>query len=193
MNEYAESLLVHFRRIESLKKTALGYQSVNLNYRQLCDLELLLNRAFYPLTGYLNRDDYESVLDNMRLGDGSVWPIPVCLDVDEKTAESLKEGQHFALRDQEGFMLAVLKVGDVWKPDKQREAFSIYGTDDPEKHPGVRKFYEETESWYVGGDLEGLHFPIHYDFRELRLSPAETHRRFSESGWRNVIAYHTDK
>ncbi len=193
MNEYAENLLVHFRRIESLKKEALSYQSVNLNSRQLCDLELLLNRAFYPLTGYLNRDDYESVLNNMRLSNGSIWPIPVCLDVDEKTVEGLKKGQSLALRDQEGFMLAVLKVGDIWKPDKQREAVCVYGTDNAEQHPGVQKYYEETDSWYVGGDLEGLHLPIHYDFRELRLAPAETHRRFSESGWRNVIAYHTNK
>ena len=101
--DHSENLLVHFRRIEDLKNLALGYQAIELNNRQLCDLELLLNRAFYPLRGYLNRDDYESVLDTMRLADGTVWPIPICLDVNEKTAERLVPGQPVALRDEEGF------------------------------------------------------------------------------------------
>jgi sulfate adenylyltransferase len=79
--DHSENLLVHFRRIEDLKNQALDYPSIELNSRQLCDLELLLNRAFYPLKGYLNRQDYESVLDTMRLADGTVWPIPICLDV----------------------------------------------------------------------------------------------------------------
>jgi hypothetical protein len=74
--DYSESLLVHFRRVESLKEAALDYPSISLNKRQLCDLELLLNRAFYPLRGYLNRADYESVLNKMRLTDGTLWPIP---------------------------------------------------------------------------------------------------------------------
>jgi sulfate adenylyltransferase len=87
--DYSESLLVHFRRVESLKEAALDYPSISLNKRQLCDLELLLNRAFYPLRGYLNRAGYESVLDKMRLTDGTLWPIPVCLDVNQKLAQSL--------------------------------------------------------------------------------------------------------
>ena len=96
---HSESLLVHFRRVETLNSESLGYPSISLNERQLCDLELLLNRAFYPLTGYLTRNDYESVLDKMRLADGTVWPMPVCLDVSEKLAQSVKRGQSVALRD----------------------------------------------------------------------------------------------
>lgn len=192
--DYSESLLVHFRRIESLKEAALGYPSVHLNKRQLCDLELLLNRAFYPLTGYLSREDYETVLeDKMRLADGTVWPIPICLDVSEDIAQSLEDGQPIALTDEEGFMLAVLTIKDIWQPDKRREAQCVFKTDDPEQHPGVRNLYEKVGPWYIGGTLEGIHLPTHYDFKELRLTPAETHRQFAQNGWRNVIGFQTEK
>jgi sulfate adenylyltransferase len=191
--DYSESLLVHFRRIESLKKSALRFPSVNLNKRQLCDLELLLNRAFYPLTGYLGQDEYESVLQDMRLGDGTVWPMPICLDVSEKLAAKLKKDKPLALRDDEGFMLAVLTVSDIWRPDKRAEAQGVFGTDDPERHPGVRDLFERVGPWYVGGSLEGFHLPIHYDFREIRIPPAEVHRRFSQNGWRHVIGFQTEK
>jgi sulfate adenylyltransferase len=191
--DYSESLLVHFRRIESLKEEALGYPSVHLNKRQLCDLELLLNRAFYPLTGYLGRQDYERVLKDMRLADGTLWPMPICLDVSDKVAQGLGKGALLAIRDGEGFMLAVLTVEDLWKPDKRAEARAVFGTDDPEKHPGVRDLYERVGSWYIGGSIEGLHLPLHYDFMELRCTPAEVHRRFSLNGWRHVIGFQTEK
>jgi sulfate adenylyltransferase len=192
-HDYSESLLVHFRRVESLKEAALSYPSVQLNTRQLCDLELLLNRAFYPLTGYLGRQDYESVVADLRLSDGTVWPIPICLDVSEQIARGLEIGRPVAIRDEEGFMLSVLTVTDVWKPDKRLEAQAVYGTDDPAKHPGVRDLFEDVGPWYVGGALEGLHLPIHYDFRELRFTPSEVHRRFSLNGWRQVIGFQTEK
>jgi len=192
ISPYSESLLVHFRRMESLKEEAIKFPSVDLNKRQLCDLELLLNRAFYPLDGYLNQEDHESVLDTMRLTDGTVWPMPVCLDVDEDFAATLRPGLRVAVRDKEGFMLAVLEVGDVWRADKEREAQAVFGTADAEKHPGVRRFYEQVKPWYVGGKLEGLHLPQHYDFPELRMMPSETHRLFSRRGWRNVIGFHTE-
>ncbi len=191
--DHSENLLVHFRRIEHLKNLALGYPAIELNTRQLCDLELLLNRAFYPLTGYLNRDDYESVLDNMRLVAGTVWPIPICLDTNEETAKGLVPGQAVSLRDEEGFLLAVLTVEDIWKPDKKREARFVFGTDDHRSHPAVRHLYEDVGNWYVGGSLEGIQLPIRYDFRELRLSPADTHRAFLQHGWRSVIGFQTEK
>ncbi|MCB2184574.1 MAG: bifunctional sulfate adenylyltransferase/adenylylsulfate kinase [Desulfobulbaceae bacterium] len=192
MNDYSESLLVHFRRSETLKKEALALPSLDLNLRQLCDLELLLNRAFYPLDGYLNKKDYDSVLNNMRLADGTVWPMPICLDVSEKTAASFSSGDKIALNDEEGFLLAILTIKDIWQPDKAREAKNVFGTDDGDLHPGVKKLLENTEDWYLGGTLEGLSLPVHYDFKEIRLSPAESHRRFSLNGWRHVIGFHTD-
>ncbi len=192
-NDYSESLLVHFRRVESLKKEALSFPAIDLNQKQVCDLELLLNRAFYPLRGFLNQADYESILDTMRLANGTLWPMPICLDINETTAEALHIGDRLALNDEEGFMLAVLSVESIWQPDKKQEALAVYGTDDPEKHPGVRSLYDQSRDFYVGGTLEGLHLPLHYDFKELRPTPSESHRFFSQSGWRNVIGFHTDK
>jgi sulfate adenylyltransferase len=192
-NEYSESLLVHFRRAEDLRGKALGYQSLDLNARQLSDLELLLNRALYPLTGYLSRVDYESVVERMRLGDGTVWPLPICLDVKEELARALQPGQKLALNDQEGFLLAVMTVQDIWQPDKLREALQVYGTDDSAIHPGVQQLLERVHGWYLGGPVEGVSLPVHYDFRELRLTPSETHRRFTQYGWRRVLGFHTEE
>ena len=191
MSPYSESLLVHFRRSEALKGESVNFASFDLSPRQSYDLELLLNRAFYPLQGYMNRADYESVLQGMRLTDGTLWPLPVCLDVNEALARSLEPGQPLALRDAEGFMLAVLHVEDVWRADKAAEAKAVYGTDNGTEHPGVHALLHETGDYYVGGKLEGLHLPHYYDFSELRLTPSETHRHFAQHGWRRVIGFQT--
>ena len=189
--EHSESLLVHFRRAELLREEAVGLTAIDLNSRQLCDLELLLNRGFYPLNGYLGPDDYKRVLDEMRLTDGTVWPMPICLDVSAAVAAGLQTGQRIALNDQEGFLLAILSVSAVWQPDKSLEAELIYGTNIPDLHPGVHILFNKTGEWYVGGQVEGLCLPIHYDFRNLRATPAETHRRFTQYGWRRVLGFHT--
>lgn len=191
--DYSESLLVHFRRVEALRAESLDYKLIDLSSRQLCDLELLLNRGLFPLTGYLCRDDYTSVINKMTLVDGTVWPIPISLDVDEQTAGALEKGQRVALNDQEGFLLAILTVEDIWKPDKKKEAVSVFGTDDPDTHPGVMHLYERVGSHYIGGRLEGVSLPVHYDFQHLRLSPSETVRIFTMNGWRKILGFHTDE
>ena len=190
---YSESLLVHFQRAEALRAEAVALPSVNLKTRQLCDLELLLNRTFFPLKGFMDRDDYESVLSNMRLASGELWPLPVCLDVSPEEAKRLQPGHRLALRDQEGFLLAVLNVSDIWQPDLVREAEAVYGTSDPAAHPSVRFLLSNSGRFYVGGNLEGLSQPLHFDFQELRLSPSEMHRRFSQNGWRKVIGFQSEQ
>ncbi|WP_459943681.1 bifunctional sulfate adenylyltransferase/adenylylsulfate kinase [Desulfocastanea catecholica] len=192
-NNYSESLLVHFRRVEALRAEALDCKSIDLSSRQLCDIELLLNRGLYPLNGYLGREDYDAVVENMRLADGTVWPMPICLDVSEKIAAGLSVGDRIALNDEEGFLLAVLTVEEIWQPDKKKEALSVYGTDDPALHPGVRQIYDRVGDHYISGRLEGVSLPIHYDFRHLRLSPSETVRSFTMNGWRKVLGFHTDE
>ncbi len=191
--DYSESLLVHFRRVEALRAEALEYKSIDLSSRQLCDLELLLNRGLFPLSGYLCREDYISVVSGMRLVDGTVWPMPVSLDVNEQTAATFEIGERVALNDQEGFLLAILTIKDIWQPDKKKEALSVYGTDDPILHPGVMQLYERVGSYYIGGELEGISLPIHYDFQHLRLSPSETVRVFTMNGWRKILGFHTDE
>jgi sulfate adenylyltransferase len=190
---YSESLLVHFRRAEQLRTEAVQLPSLDLNQRQLCDLEGLLNRAFYPLNGFLCQADYASVLREMRLADGSVWPLPICLDVNEAFAAKLQPGARVALNDNEGFLLAVLTVEDIWQRDKQAEAETVYGAAEAGRHPGVQALFSQVKDWCLGGSVEGLTLPIHYDFRELRLTPAETSRRFLQQGWRRVLGVHTKK
>lgn len=182
----AESLLVHFRRVELLKSQATGFKSVYLNSHQLCDLEMLLNRAYYPLDGYMCRNDYESVLEKMQLADGTVWPLPICLGVDEEFAGSLETGECLAVRDAEGFMLAVLTVADVWQPDLQKESEAIWG--EGGHSGGVNAAQCPIENpWYIGGRVEGVAFPQHYDFTDIRKTPAEVHRYYSQKGWRRII------
>lgn len=193
MTDFSESLMVHFRRVERLKQEAMDLPSLNLNERQIYDLELLCNRAFFPLNGFMVREDYDSVLENSRLADGSVWPVPVCLDVPEKLANRLAPDTDLGLCDAEGFLLAILHIKDIWQPDKTLEARLIYGTDDESLHPSVFHLLNNTHVWYIGGTIEGLHHPLHFDFTDLRRPPSETHRRFTQNGWRNVIGFHTEK
>ncbi len=190
-NDFTESLIVHFRRAEQLRKEAVELVSIDLNPLQLHDLELLLNRGLYPLNGYLGKADYETVLESMRLADGTVWPIPLYLDITEECAERLTCGQRLALNDQEGFLLAILHIKEIWQPDKEKEAQLIYGTVDSQKHPGAKKVLQQQGRWHVSGTIEGLSLPIHYDFHRLRLTPSETHRRFTQYGWRRVLGFHT--
>ena len=137
------NLMVDEQRAALLKEISLNLQDVILNERNLCDLELLATGAFSPLAGFMNRPDYESVLDRMRLQDNTLWPLPVCLDVSEKTANRLEVGQSVALRDGEGFLLAVMHIGDMWPVDREKEAGMIYETRDL-SHPGVHYLYKTS-------------------------------------------------
>ncbi len=184
------NLLLSEERATELNGSSRDWPSWDLTPRQLCDLELLLNGGFSPLRGFMRRDDYESVRDSMRLGDGALWPIPITLDVPEAVAESLRPGSTLALRDPEGVMLAALQVEDVWKPDRSAEAESVFGTKNLE-HPGVAFLLDQTHDFYVGGTLEGIQLPIHYDFRTLRRTPAELRAEFSHLGWRLIVAFQT--
>lgn len=190
--DYSESLLVHFRRVEVLRQEALSLVNIELDGQQLADIELLLNRGMYPLDGYMNRENYESVLDNMRLTDDTIFPVPLCLQVDRQTAESLESNQRVALCDPEGVLLAIMTVSDIWQLDKKREAQAIYGTSDTRVHPEVQTLFSTRKDWYVGGSLEGISLPVHYDFQELRYTPSETVRRFTMNGWRKVLGFHTE-
>jgi len=175
---------------EAERKKARDLKSWDLTARQLCDIELLLNGAFSPLAGFLNQRDYESVVDSMRLADGTVWPMPVTLDVTEAFADAVAAGDEIALRDPEGVLIATLAVEDLWRPDKAVEAKGVYGTEDV-THPGVHYLMHQAHPVYLGGRLRGVESPIHYDFRHLRDTPGELRRRFSKLGWRKVVAFQT--
>ena len=175
-------------RASRLQAESRDWPSWELTRRQLCDLELLLNGGFSPLRGFMSRADYECACARMRLADDTLWPIPVVLDVPEKFAKSVGSGSGIALRDPEGVMLAALHVGDVWQADRLAEAEAVYGSASCD-HPGVEYLLKQTHPWYVGGKLEGIHLPSHYDFRPLRLTPMELRAEFARLGWRRIVAF----
>jgi sulfate adenylyltransferase len=177
-------------RAAELQAESKHWPSWDLSPRQLCDLELLMAGGFSPLAGFMTRADYDGVCREMRLKNGMLWPMPITLDLPENLANSLKEGASLALRDAEGVMLAALHVEDIWKADKEAEAEAVFGTKDP-LHPGVAYLFRQAHPWYVGGRIEGIEPHAHYDFRSLRLTPAEVRGEFARLGWRRVVAFQT--
>jgi sulfate adenylyltransferase len=183
-------LIAQPERITELKAASREYPSWDLTGRQLCDLELLLNGGFSPLRGFMTKADYEGVCKNMKLASGVLWPMPITLDVTEAFAQTLKPGSKVALRDPEGVMLGVLNVEEIWQPDREAEAKAVFGTTS-KVHPGVNYLLNIGNPWYVGGKIEGTQLPSHYDFKSLRLTPAEQRAEFARLGWRKVVAFQT--
>ena len=185
-----DELFAPAEQAEALKHHGANLPSWDLTDRQICDLELLMNRGFYPLTGFLGEEDYKAVLRDMRLADGSLWPIPITLDVSDAFAETCAVGDEIALRDQEGVILALLTISDKWVPNKQEEAVAVFGADDT-AHPAVDYLYHQAGNVYLGGKITGLQPPTHYDFRQWRYSPNELKQLFAKNGWQNIIAFQT--
>ncbi|MDH5209842.1 MAG: sulfate adenylyltransferase, partial [Burkholderiaceae bacterium] len=185
-----KNLYLDAKAAAAAREAAREYPSWDLTERQLCDIELILNGAFSPLEGFLGKADYESVIADMRLSSGVLWPIPVTLDVSEKFAAGIQAGDHIALRDLEGVIVATLEISDLWTPDKAAEAAGVFGTTD-EKHPAVHYLNHVAHPVYVGGRLSGIEAPMHYDFKHLRDTPAELRARFRKLGWRKVVAFQT--
>jgi len=178
-------------RAAELKAHSKDWPSWDLTARQLCDLELLMSGGFSPLRGFMNRADYEGVCHNMRLSNGTLWPMPITLDVSEEFAKKLTPwSSKIALRDPEGVMLAVLSVEDVWQPDRKAEAQSVFNSTSA-AHPGADYAISKSNPWYVGGKIEELQPHAHYDFRSLRLTPAELRAEFGRLGWTTVVAFQT--
>lgn len=173
-----------------LKEIALKLPDIVLNDRQICDFELLATGVFSPLHGFMKRADYESVLDRMRLQDGLLWPIPICLDVSDTHGRNLEAGQSVALKDPEGFLLGIMHVEDIWAINREKEALQIYGTLDRD-HPGVQYLFENGGNYYVGGKLEVADFPPHPDFKQLRSMPEEVRATYKKLGWHRVVAFET--
>jgi sulfate adenylyltransferase len=181
-------LVVDDERKYILRDLSLNLASLVLSERQICDLELLLAGAMSPLKGFMTRPDYESVLDRMKLQDGALWPIPVCLDVTETEAGRLEAGQSVALRDPEGFMLAVMHIEEIWQIDKKMEAETVFGSTGA-AHPGVSHLYYRCGSHYVGGKIEGISMPLRFDFKQLRLTPLEVRTACEKFGWRRMVGF----
>ncbi len=183
-------LYAPFDVADQLSTEAGDLPSWDLTPRQICDLELLMNGGFYPLKGFLSQADYDGVVKNMRLADGTLWPIPITLDVSQKFADTVKPGDKIALRDQEGVILATLDISDAYTPDKHVEAEHVFGADDA-AHPSVNYLHNIAGPVYLGGKITGIQQPVHYDFRARRDSPNELRSYFRKLGWRRVVAFQT--
>lgn len=187
-----KNLIVNAQRAAVLKELSFSLPDLTLSDHHLCDLELMATGAFSPLEGFMVRAEYESVIDRMRLQDDTLWPIPVCLDVSKNKAVTLEAGQSVALRDPEGFLLAIMHLEDIWQADKQREARGVYSTSDV-SHPGVRHLLNDVKDHYVGGPVEVISLPLHFDFKQLRRTPLEIRRECQKFGWQRIVGYQTSR
>ncbi|KAK9476343.1 hypothetical protein V1514DRAFT_311711 [Lipomyces japonicus] len=163
-----------------------------LTERQLCDLELILSGGFSPLEGFLNEKDYNGVVEDLRLADGSLFSIPINLDVSEEEIKSIgiSSGKRFVLRDfRDDVPLAIITVDDVYKPNKEVEAKKVF-RGDPE-HPSVKYLTNTVKEFYVGGKVQAVNRPNHYDYVGLRNTPAELRAELNKQGWTRVVAFQT--
>jgi len=183
-------LYVSYESAQKLKHEAGTLASWDLTPRQICDLELLMNGGFNPLKGFLTEADYTGVVEEMRLADGALWPMPITLDVSEAFAGTVEPGQDIALRDQEGVILAILSVTDKYTPNKAREAEMVFGADDL-AHPAVNYLHNQAGPVYLGGPVVGIQQPVHYDFKARRDTPNELRAFFRKMGWRRIVAFQT--
>jgi len=177
-------LLADAERAAAIRAEARELSSLDLDWRQICQLELLLTGALSPLTGYMGRAEMSAVLSGLRLPDGRFWPLPVMLAVPEQAARGLSPGQTVCLRDGEGFMPALLHVSEIWPVDHALEERLAAASGLPPAAPAGR-----SGEVYVAGRVEGVALPPRHDFLALRPTPAELRGEFQRRGWRRVLAY----
>ena len=158
-------------------------ETVRLTSRELSDLDMLASGALSPLTGFMGREDYERVVEEMRLASGLPWALPVCLAL-----EAPPTGDRIALADEQGRPLAVLEVQDVYEYDQEREAAQCFRTTD-EEHPGVARLYAQHDH-YVAGPVTVFE-RLEPAFPQLHKDPAQTRALFAERGWRRVVGFQT--
>lgn len=175
---------------DALITEATTLKSLVLTERQLCDLELILNGGFSPLDGFLNEKDYNSVVENLHLSNGLLWPIPINLDVTNDYSNTLKVGERIVLRDlRDDAPLAILTIEDKYIPDKLKEAKLVF-RGDPE-HPAVKYLNDQVNDVYLGGSVQAINLPVHYDYTNLRFTPAQLRSEFNKLGWTRIVAFQT--
>ena len=173
---------------EAAEERAASLKKVSLSPTSVSDLELIAVGAFSPLTGFLTKADYESVVQDMRLVNGLVWSIPITLPVSSELADELREGEEIALVEGER-ILGIMELAERFGYDKEREARLVYRTTE-DAHPGVARLYAQGEV-LLGGEIYLLNRPADQQFAEFRHDPAQTRRMFAQRGWRRIVAFQT--
>ncbi len=173
----------------ALRRRAEELPAVRLGARELADLEMLASGAFSPLTGFMGEADYTRSRDEMRLGSGAPWSIPITLGVEEAEARALKAPGEAALADGEGRRLALLKLDEIYRVERAREAEAVFGTADP-AHPGAKNVLA-TPPWCLAGRVVLFGEIPGRTFLEYRLAPRQTRAAFAARGWRKIVAFQT--
>ncbi|HRK30394.1 MAG TPA: sulfate adenylyltransferase [Tepidisphaeraceae bacterium] len=174
---------------KSATDSAATLPAITLSLRDACDLEMIAIGAFSPLTGFLGSADFTRVCKEMRLADGTVWPIPVVLSPENAVAEKISPGSKVALNDASGRLLAVMTVTEKFKHDKALEIVNVYGTED-DKHPGVAMVRQQGD-WCLAGPIDVITANHEPEFLEYRKTPAETRAMFEEKQWNTIAAFQT--
>jgi len=162
---------------------------IPVNNWTISDLDLIGVGAFSPLTGFMTQEDYESVVEDMRLASGLVWSIPITLAVEPELAATLGKGDRAALKGEDGVIYGIIDIESIYTVDQKREALKVFKTDDL-AHPGVAKLFERPNT-YVGGPVTVLNRPKPEKFAEFYFDPADTRRIFAEKGWKTVVGFQT--
>jgi len=175
---------------ERLTSEAEHHPKLRVSPRELSDLEMLTVGALSPLTGFQGEDEYRSILETMHLTNGLPWTIPVTLSLDDEELKRVGRSESVTLLDPaEEEPLAVLRVSEVYKRDREAESVAVFGTTDVE-HPGVRALHDAGD-WVAAGDIHALRLPEHHQFQQYRLTPRQTRAAFRERGWNRVVGFQT--
>ncbi|WP_226037720.1 sulfate adenylyltransferase [Aquibacillus saliphilus] len=175
-------------RVNTELKVNHRNKQVYMDNTALSDLELLANGAYSPLTGFMGKKDYQSVVQSMRLSDGLAWSIPITLPVNEKTANTIEIGNTVNLVHNNN-VYGIMTVTDIYTPDKDEEANQVYQTTDIE-HPGVQKVMDRPNI-YLGGPITLVQYPKKEKFQDYYLQPAETREVFNQLGWKTIVGFQT--
>ncbi len=175
-------------KAEALSK-AESLKTIQANPWVVSDIELIGIGGFSPLTGFMGQADYEGVVNNNHLADGTVWTVPITLSVTENEAEQYKLGEEIALKGEDGIIYGTIKLEEKYMYDEKLEAQNVYGTTE-EAHPGVKKLYERGDV-YLGGPITLLNRPDHGVFNKFYMDPNQTRQMFADLGWKTIVGFQT--
>ncbi|MFC4558001.1 sulfate adenylyltransferase [Virgibacillus kekensis] len=170
-------------------KNAESLNSLTVSAWTVSDIELIGIGGFSPLKGFMGQKDYESVVSNYQLADGTVWTIPITLSVSQEEAEQYKIGEEITLKGKDGIIYGTMELEEKYTYDKKLEAQNVYGTTE-DAHPGVKKLYERGDV-YLGGPITLLNRPDHGGFNEFYMDPSETRAMFADLGWKTIVGFQT--